>query len=285
MPGGGLCRVGCGVPPQALCPRGGLALPLVVAEEVAKVRGRAGQPGVVAVLLRSHLGPAATPAPADPDGLVCSPSPPPAPARGEGAGRHDAGWGRGGALPHERNPMGQSRAARSSGSHSSQAGWRAVTTPLPLTPAPARGEGAGPASGVGAALCNCSRGGWTPRGLGAFVAIVAVPVSLSPPPAPASAEGAGLGSTLRPRADLRVGAWGLRKPRAGGWARAAQRARPGWGCGAGFGRTLVLRFPRMVRVGPAVRGRASGLPPHFVPFVTPADIYRSGLGSSVPGPG
>ena len=90
----------------------------------------------------------------------------------------------------------------------------------------------------------------------------------SPPPSAARGEGAGR-RPRRLRACCRgCGPGGL----VGGWSRAA----------VGFNRTLVLRCPWMVRVGPAVRGRASGPAPSFCAFLTPTSIYRSGPGSSVP---
>ena len=77
--------------------------------------------------------------------------------------------------------------------------------PLPLTPSLSR-KGRGGRTGLG---------GW----------------GCDPAAAQPGAPGGGVGAaSLRTRGNL-AGPPHERSPRAGGWARAAQRARPGWGCG------------------------------------------------------
>ncbi len=180
-------------------------------------------------------------------GCARSPSPPPLPqgARGPasevgGAIRSGGGaarrsvWGRGGAAPTSRKSeggwVGQSGAARSSG----MGVWGAQP--------PAGDARAAPAPPHPHPLPQGARGPDGPRGLGARSGGLR-PLPLTPT---LSRKGRGGRTALgrwgrdpirrRRSPALRVGAWGRsphmkESPRAGGWARAAQRAHPGWGCG------------------------------------------------------
>ena len=171
MPGGGLCRVGCGVPPQALAPWRAAPAPPHPHPLPQGARGPEGPRG---------CGPAADPAAAQPG----------APGGGVGA-----------QPPHEENPRagGWARAAQRAhpgwgcGGRSPPRAARGLR-PLPLTPA----------------LSRKGRGGRT-----------------------AVAPGLAVRLLIRRRRSpaLRAGAWGRsphieENPRAGGWARAALRGIP-----------------------------------------------------------
>ena len=179
MPGGGLCRVGCGVPPQALCPRGGLR-PLPLTPSLSR-KGRGGWTG---------LGPRALGARSDPAAAQ-----PGAPGGGVGA-----------QPPHERTSeggwVGQSRAARSSG----MGVWGAQP--------PAGDARAAPAPPHPLPLPQGARGPDRPRGLGARSGGLR-PLPLTPTRSRKGRGGrTGLGGwgrdPIRRRRSpaLRVGAWG-----------------------------------------------------------------------------